>query len=280
MKTRFLFSLFLLIMGFFLYSQNGHVIDMYGARTPVVAPDIVNFEEVFQYDQGIKPLSAGVYLLNEGFDDISAITATGNGWKIINNSHQKGETSWFQGSYSPFIAYDGPDNAYIAANFLNASLNVNGTISTWLITPRIAMQNDDVLSFWTRTTQGSTYPDRLEVRASVNGSSTFVGNSASETGDFNILLLSVNPTLSGGGQYPDKWTEYKVVITGLSDVQYGRIAFRYYVTDTDKNGNYIGLDRVQFVSMSAPVPLSNWTILLGVCLMGGFFLFFSTRKIV
>lgn len=47
--------------------------------------------------------------------------------------------------------------------------------------------------------------------------------------------------LSVGG-YPEVWTEYTAIITGITGTVNTRVAFRYWVTDVGTNSNYIGLE--------------------------------------
>ena len=58
----------------------------------------------------------------------------------------------------------------------------------------MTLQNGVVLTFWTRTVDAPTFPDRLQVRMSTNGASTNVGTTATDVGDFTTLLLDINPT--------------------------------------------------------------------------------------
>jgi hypothetical protein len=187
---------------------------------------------------------ANIASLNEGFDDITVLP----GWAMQNNSSPLGTTSWYQGNAAVFTAQAGAEDAYIAANFNNTT-DV-GTISNWLITPEMALRDGDTFSFWTRTEAGSTFPDRLQVRLSVAGSSTDVGTGAEDVGSFSTLLGDINPTLAVGG-YPEEWTQYIIILSGIPEGTTGRFAFRYYVSDagaTGNNSNYIGIDTVEFIS--------------------------------
>jgi uncharacterized repeat protein (TIGR01451 family) len=180
--------------------------------------------------------------LQEGFDDITVLP----GWFMQNNSSPLGVTDWFQGNDTVFPSHSGAPTSYIGANF-NSTANV-GTISTWLVTPELDLENGKSISFWTRVPAGSTWPDRLEVRLSTSGASTNVGTLATDVGDFTTLLLSVNPGLTVGG-YPDVWTEFTATLSGISEPATGRIAFRYYVTNGGPNGsnsNYIGIDTLLY----------------------------------
>lgn len=187
----------------------------------------------------------GAQVLVEGFDDITTLPA--GGWFLDNNSEPIGVTGWFQGNSAVFPSQAGAPTAYIGANFNNTA--GTGTISNWLLTPELLMIDGDVLTFWTRTVAASPFPDRLQVRLSTAGSSTDVGTTSTDVGDFATLLLEVNPTLVVGG-YPETWTEFNVSLSGLpGGVANGRLAFRYFVTNGGPNGansNYIGIDTVSF----------------------------------
>lgn len=180
--------------------------------------------------------------LDEGFDDISALSAAG--WVVVNASSPLGTNTWFQGNSSVFAARDGAWNAYIGVNF--QSTTSVGTISNWLITPEIQFGIGATLTFWTRKVSPDDYPDRLEVRVSANGASTDTGGTATSVGDFTNRRLTINPWLEWGS-YPTTWTRYTV--TGFPTTGSGRIAFRYHVTSGGSNGansDYIGIDRVQY----------------------------------
>jgi len=205
------------------------------------------------------------------FDDITLLP--GQGWYWQNNSSPAGTTSWaplaegfsprdrgeFQGNDGVFPAYSGAPTSYIADNY-NATSGV-GTISDWLLTHQVCFVDGDNLTFWTRTAEGSAWPDRLQVRLSLAGASTNVGTGPEDVGDFTTLLADVNPTLAVGG-YPEVWTQFTATVTGAPTPTCGRFAFRYYVTGggpSGNNSNYIGLDLVEFTT-SVPVELQSISI--------------------
>src|SRR5206468_3584484 len=78
----------------------------------------------------------GVEILNEGFDNVSALS----GWTQVNNSVPPG-SGWFQGSLFP--AQSGPADSYAAANFLGAA-NGSGSVDNWLITPTLTLSGPTV----------------------------------------------------------------------------------------------------------------------------------------
>jgi len=220
----------------------------------------------------------------EQFDDIT--TLPGTGWVQINHSTDAGATGWFQGNGAIFQAQAGSSISYIAANFEN---NMNGnradrrssriaqappppqpdtppsptpppppppsTISNWLLTPPMTLQNGATMTFWTRTVDVPQFPDRLQVRLSTNGASTNVGTTEFEVGDFTVLMLDINPTLTTAG-YPNVWTQYTVTVSGLGASTTGRLALRYFVPDggaNHPNGDYIGIDTVT-LTCTNPTP--------------------------
>lgn len=201
----------------------------------------------------------GMAAYTQDFASMSAITDNSDPlkWAWYNKSQDPGSAlndssvgGWFQGTPSgTFDAQSGAADSYARADF---SSTQSGTISNWFITPTFDVNNGDTFSFYTRTTTGSTYPDRLQVRLSQAGTSTNVGSDYASVGDFSSLLVDVNPTLAQNG-YPQTWTQYTYTFTGSAFT--GRIGFRYFVTDTVNNGNYIGVDTfATSASLSNPVP--------------------------
>jgi len=198
------------------------------------------------------------------FAQVNSITevfdALPDDWTIINHSQPLGSTSWFQGSATVFNAHSGAPTSYAGSNYNNTT--GTGDISDWYITPVVNIQNGSTVSFWTRVpTQATTeYPDRLELRMSTNGTSTNVGTLASDVGDFTVLLLSVNPTLTTG-VYPQTWTKFSATVSGLSGPTTGRIAFRYWVLKggpSGDNSNFIGVDDFSYDFGTLPVTFKSF----------------------
>lgn len=204
---------------------------------------------------------------SEGFDDIT--TLVGDGWVFVNNSTPLGALSWFQGNSTVYQAYDGAAEAYIAVNF--NSVGGTNTISNWMFSPELTLQNGDSFSFYTRTVASSGWPDRLQVRMSINGASTDIGATATSVGDFTILLDDINPNYDFGG-FPETWTQFTYTVTGLGAEEQGRFALRYFVENggpSGSNSNYIGVDRVELFEAPS-VPISSWSLIITFILIGGF----------
>lgn len=198
--------------------------------------------------------ASAALLLNEGFD-----TFLPAGWTVINNSAPVGSTSWFAGNTSVFGAQAGAAGSYAAANFNSAGFG--GNASTWLLSPEIAIANGETITFYTRTELDAFPGDNLELRFSTNASSVNVGATATSVGDFGNLLLTV-----ASATYPQGWTQFTATISGLGAATTGRIAFRYVVTDTSVNGDYVGVDTVAVNSGATTVPEPATLALLGLSL--------------
>jgi hypothetical protein len=180
--------------------------------------------------------------LSESFDDI--LQLPGAGWFEQNNSSPIGVIGYFQGNLAVF----GP---HATAGYLGVNFNSGSGLSTtsnWMVTPVLDLENGREFKFWTRTVDAPAFPDRLQVRMSTAGSSTNVGTSPTDVGDFTALLLDINPTYTTTA-YPSVWTEYTVTVSGVGSPTQGRIAFRYFAENAGPSGtnsDYIGIDEVSY----------------------------------
>jgi len=178
-----------------------------------------------------------------------------------NNSQPLGTTGWYQGNLFP--SQSGPPNSYIVADFLNGA-GVS-TLSNWLLTPPVTLQNGAQFSFWTRTIPCGTipchsFPNRLQVRMSTNGTSQDVGTQATDVGDFIALLLDIDPDYTQ--VYPRVWTHFVVTLSGFGGPVTGRLAFRYFVENGGPlgiNSDYIAIDTVGYGCEGIPTPTPTAT---------------------
>lgn len=177
------------------------------------------------------------------------------GWEVVNLSSSIGTNTngWIQGSSPQFNAIVGSPTDYFAADMNAASSAGNtNTISCWLISPTLNLQNGAWLQFVTRTaTIAPAKPERLQVYYSL-GTGTNVGTTAGSAtntaGTFTNLVLDINPNMNTNG-YATNWWVYTNTLTGISAPTVGRIAFRYYIPNggpSGPNGNYIGIDEVRY----------------------------------
>ena len=182
----------------------------------------------------------------EAFNDIGDL----NDWYFLNNSETP-NLNWEQGNTLNINAFSGDPNSFIGVGYESSNAAEPATISNWAVSPSRTFNNGDILTFYSKRKEFTpVFPDRLEVRFSGSGNSIHTGFSPEDVGDFTSVLLSINPNLTSSG-YPDIWTQYTVVISGLAAPTNGRIAFRYYVTDAGPNGsnsNYIGIDSFTYYS--------------------------------
>jgi len=203
-------------------------------------------------------------------EDFAVMSPLPTGWAQQNLSTPAGTNPlWFQGNSGVFPAQNGAATSYAACNF--NSVAGNNTISNWLFMPNISIKNGDVFTFYTRTVASPAFPDRLQVRMSLNGASTNAGTTANDVGDFTTLLLDINPTLTTTG-YPNAWTQYTVTISGVAAPTSGRLAFRYFVTSggpSGANSDYIGVDNVVYTAVApctgTPAPGATNSSINPVC---------------
>ena len=200
-------------------------------------------------------------LYNYGFEGTTADMITA-GWQVTNQSSPvyTGAPTWSIPAAAPTTTFDsgaqaGTPTSFTLINYTStgtSSTAGSGTISNWLISPEVSLKNGDVVSFYTRgatyaavPTPANTFPDRLELRISTNGSFTTLPSAGSEdVGDFTTLAAEVNPDLELTG-YPATWTQFSYTVTGLPDLTACKVAFRYYVTDggpSGANSNIIAID--------------------------------------
>jgi len=229
-------------------------------------------ETVAPAPDGPAPLS-----FTEDFNDVNKLTS--RGWAFRNNSNPIGAQGWRVGRYETLVAPSSKPNLPAIVGFpaFNATkspndflscdvttVNTNGNISAWVITPPMTIKNGDVLTFQSRTMDDLGFPvytvDRMQVRANFTDGTANVGNNEESVGSFTTLLLDINPSMVendlGGYPYED-WEEFSITFSGLTGtVKNARLAFRYYLPDAGIEGgssgaryaSLIGIDHVVFES--------------------------------
>ncbi len=193
-----------------------------------------------------------------GFDGTTAAMISA-GWQQTNQSSPAGASTWSNASFTLPLAsaifgsgntttlpmgQAGGNNSFALVNF-NSTTGA-GTISNWLITPDITVQNGDIVTFYSRKgTDGTTdFPDRLELRMS-SGATVLPSGGSAGVGSFTTVCLTINPALAAGFVYPKTWTQYSYTVSGLSGLTPVKFAFRYYVTNggpSGANSDIIGID--------------------------------------
>jgi hypothetical protein len=201
----------------------------------------------------------------EEFDTASAALA--RGWQFINTSDPKGGGVWQDGGSIPpfFNAYSnrGSYAGFIGTDYTSTSAAA-ATISNWLVSPPVIMQNGDKIIFYTRAYQlfdgvsdTTDFGNSLQVRINPDGDNVNVGQ-GSGFGDFSLGLLGINAGLVYSSvitpnplAYPSQWTRFEATVFGLNNPVRSRFAFRYFVTGGGSNGNGtgIGIDSVAYKSV-------------------------------
>jgi hypothetical protein len=195
----------------------------------------------------------------EEFDTMQ--NAYNRGWRWMNRSLPIGVTNWGPGpGTAEMLAYSskGTNSGLAYSNYQATSGSNDGTISNWLVSPQITMQNGDKIVFFTKselwTSLGVDFGARLQVNFNKDGDLS-VGN-GDNPGKFENVLLDINPleevfdiSAPSPTAYPNDWTRFEVTITGLSNPVKGRFAFRYYLHNAGSNGqgNGIGIDSVAYI---------------------------------
>jgi hypothetical protein len=218
--------------------------------------------------------------LVEEFDTLTA--AVSKGWVIRNRSEPIGPAVWQQGLSSQasitYNAYSSKStaNGFISTDYSSAVSPNPGesTISNWIISPKVILQNGDRIIFYSRQEDTlSTFGDRLQVVINKNNDGIDCGRGL-DPGDFDTKLLDINPLnasanptnpFAAGGYpagiylfdpimaYPAFWTRFEAVVRGLDGPTNGRFALRYFVPlgGTDgRGGNCISVDSVAYISAS------------------------------
>jgi len=211
--------------------------------------------------------------LTESFDNYQ--DAYAKGWRAINKSNPPGR-KWFDvaetpdfGSVNYLVTYF-PDwnqaqfsldraqfpnapypnrlwmpayrsqqasNGYVAASIASASPigigrpSVFFDVSNWLVSPVTSLQNGDKIVFYTFSKGLSRLQLWLNLTGSLNA-----GSDISNTGDFTIKLLDINPSYAKAennpaNAFPTEWTRFEGEVKGLQAPVVGRFGFRYYMQD-------------------------------------------------
>lgn len=207
---------------------------------------------------GVGMLASGAFAqISEDFANVAGLT--GAGWNIQNLSDSASTNNYFQGNLTVFDGQGGVGDPYVGTNYQATSGTLGTeTISVWLITPIVTIQNGSTFSFYTRTVPTPAFPDRLEVRMNTANSGTNVGATSSSVGDFTNLITTINSGLTTSG-YPNTWTQVNYTVIGVGSPVSGRFAFRYFVPNAGPNGNnsdYIGIDTVRYTPVPEPATMA------------------------
>jgi hypothetical protein len=205
----------------------------------------------------------------EEFNNVSELPA--KGWIFKNNSEPVGSYGWRQGLYEatpsskfpvPIIGFPAYSASSTPNDFIScdaSTVNLEGNISSWLISPQLNIKNGDQIIFWARALNDLQYfiftTDRMQVLMDTTGGVPDPGSTATSVGTFSNVLLDINDGYieNDNGGFPIEWTKYIITVSGLgSPKTNARFAFRYLGTDAGINGptyaSVIGIDSLAFVS--------------------------------
>jgi len=145
----------------------------------------------------------------------------------------------------PAFSYKSSSDEYAYSYYSGPDSNFS--VSSWLISPVLAVKNGDRLSFYTRGDQYASgiLADRMQVLMN-HLATTSVGTTRNSVGDFTTTLLEINAEQKAGG-YPAAWTKYEYIFSGLPEKTSVRIAFRHYM-DHPQNAGGVAIDLFQFQS--------------------------------
>lgn len=207
-------------------------------------------------------------IFNFGFEGTTTNMYTTAGWTGTNQSTPvyTGAPVWGIPATAPTTTFAGGAQAGTATSFAlinytstgTSATAGSGTISNWLISPIITVQNGDVVSFYTRIGRNggaAAFADNLQLRISTDGAFGVVPTGgATDIGSFTTLAVEVNPNLNLTS-YPTAWGQLSYTFTGLTGPTDVQLGFRYFVPNggaEGANSDIIGIDTV-----SVDRPLST-----------------------
>lgn len=176
------------------------------------------------------------------------------GWQSTNQSVPAGASVWTIPATAPTTTFAGGAQGGTPISFALVNFNSttgDNTISNWLISPSVNIQNGDIVTFYTKLGRNiaaggeALFADNLELRLSTNGDfSANPSTGSSDLGDFTTLAVEINPALDLT-TYPTTWTQFSYTVTGLSGPTDCKLGFRYFVTNggpAGANSDIIGID--------------------------------------
>ena len=208
------------------------------ASSKVVLPHFAPNQNLSNARQGQPSGNQVQWVFSDNFDmpsDTDALHARGYLTYYRGTGPQQAST-WFTGNDQSFPAHSGVSTSYVAANYQVVE-DVND-IDSWLVLPALDLTTADVLSFWSRSPDGSTWPDSIKVMYSAAGDSVPEAATWVQIDNFKV---SIN------GWELKSWNVPTASTTG-------RWAIRYSVVDGGINGsnsNYIGIDDLNVGTLPA-----------------------------
>ncbi|HNR20501.1 MAG TPA: choice-of-anchor J domain-containing protein [Bacteroidia bacterium] len=200
-------------------------------------------QTTFATPNGSSSLKNGLSFINvsyvddfEGDNSVLGLVTRGYTVERVGTGPIGTTEEFFQGNPATFVAYNGSDSSYVAANYNTVA---SGDIDNWLITPPQNVAAGDVISFYSKAPTGSIYPDSIRVMYSATGALTNADPSWVELGRFAVTIGAT-------------WAQsvYSVTSGGAT----ATFAIRYAVVDggpLGANSNYIGIDQLEIATPAA-----------------------------
>jgi len=185
-------------------------------------------------------------VVNEGFDNISTLAASG--WTLLNASTPVGIGGLLQGNADVFPAQSGAANSFLNAGYLSAA--DGGTINDWIVTPEFSALYGATVTFWLRGEVLDNYIDTI----------TYGFNDGSTTLSSFVQSQVMTAT--------DTWTQITATVAAGSAATHFAIN---YAGAYDAI-NYIGIDslviNVNEATGDVPEPASLAILAAGLIGMG------------
>ncbi|HRH61865.1 MAG TPA: choice-of-anchor J domain-containing protein [Bacteroidia bacterium] len=144
---------------------------------------------------------------------------------------------WFQGNPNFSLAFNGNDSDFVMSNY--QSVGGANDIDNWLVLPALNVTAGDGISFYSKSVQGSTFPDSIRVMYAANGDSVPEDLGWVELGRFKVNTQGI-------------WQlKTFFVTTGGTNA---RFAIRYAVVDggpSGSNSDAIGIDELNVFTPAA-----------------------------
>jgi len=185
-------------------------------------------------------------VLNEGFDSVSALAASG--WTLTNASTPANGPGLLNGNVDVFTAYSGAANSYLTANYTSAA--EGGFINDWIVTPEFSALYGATVTFWLRGEIYQNFVDTITYGFN-DGSTTLSSFVQSQVMTATGAWTQVTATIAAGTAN----THFAINYAGASDVV-----------------NYIGIDSmvisVNDATGDVPEPASLAILAAGLIGMG------------
>ncbi|MDQ3050658.1 MAG: T9SS type A sorting domain-containing protein [Bacteroidota bacterium] len=145
--------------------------------------------------------------------------------------------AWFQGNIANWPDFNNGSGEYVSSNF--NSVTGTNNIDNWLVLPALDVAIGDVISFYSRSPQASTFPDSIRVMYSAVGDSTPEATTWVQLANFKVNTTGA-------------WLQDQFIAPSAGTT--ARFAIRYAVVGGGPSGNnsdLIGIDQLEVFTPAA-----------------------------